>query len=38
MTPTNLTERAASERNLHDQRMQVADFNLAPFTIAWEVR
>jgi AdoMet-dependent heme synthase len=33
----NLTERAASERNLHDQRMEVADFSLAPFTIAWEV-
>lgn len=34
---SNLTERAASERSLHDQRMQVADFNLSPFTIAWEV-
>ncbi|HEX6270982.1 MAG TPA: TIGR04053 family radical SAM/SPASM domain-containing protein [Anaerolineales bacterium] len=34
---TNLTERAAHERNLHDQRMQVADFDQSPFTIAWEV-
>jgi radical SAM protein len=38
MTPaSNLTERAASERNLHDQRMEVADFDQSPFTIAWEV-
>src|SRR5512134_1589650 len=37
MTTSNLTERAASERNLHDQRMQVADFSQSPFTIAWEV-
>jgi len=38
MTPAlNLTERAARERNLHDQRMVVADFNQSPFTIAWEV-
>ncbi len=33
----NLTERAANERNLHDQRMEVADFERSPFTIAWEV-
>jgi radical SAM protein len=33
----NLTERAASERALHNARMVVADFNQAPFTIAWEV-
>src|SRR5574339_1178680 len=37
MTTSNLTERAASERNLHNQRMEVADFNQSPFTIAWEV-
>ena len=37
MTTSNLTERAASERNLHNQRMDVADFNQSPFTIAWEV-
>jgi radical SAM protein len=28
---------ASAERNLHDQHMETADFNLAPFTIAWEV-
>ncbi len=32
-----LSNAAAAERHYHDQRMQVADFNLAPFTIAWEV-
>lgn len=37
MTLTPLSERAASERNLHNERMIHADFNLAPFTIAWEV-
>ncbi|HEX5810179.1 MAG TPA: TIGR04053 family radical SAM/SPASM domain-containing protein [Anaerolineales bacterium] len=37
MTTSNLTERAASERNLHNQRMEVADFSRSPFTIAWEV-
>ena len=37
MTTSNLTQRAASERNLHDQRMEVADFSQSPFTIAWEV-
>src|SRR3989304_5209750 len=37
MTTSNLTERAASERHMHDQRMEVADFNQSPFTIAWEV-
>src|SRR5512134_1038623 len=37
MTTSNLTERAASERNLHNQRMEVADFSQSPFTIAWEV-
>ena len=37
MTTSNLTERAASERALHNAHMVTADFNLAPFTIAWEV-
>ncbi len=32
-----LTPKAASERNYHDQRMVHADFDRAPFTIAWEV-
>jgi radical SAM protein len=34
---TPLTGRAAAERGLHDRRMVEADFDLAPFTIAWEV-
>ena len=33
----NLSERAASERSLHNQHMLHADFDMAPFTIAWEV-
>ena len=33
----HLTERAAAERSLHNQHMVHADFDLAPFTIAWEV-
>jgi len=33
----NLAPRAASERSMHNERMVHADFNLAPFTIAWEV-
>jgi AdoMet-dependent heme synthase len=37
MTTSNLTEHAASERALHNAHMVVADFNQAPFTIAWEV-
>jgi AdoMet-dependent heme synthase len=37
VTTSNLTERAASERALHNAHMGVADFNQAPFTIAWEV-
>ncbi len=37
MTETRLTAHAAQERAYHDQRMVFADFNLAPFTIAWEV-
>src|SRR5512143_2034149 len=32
-----LSERAASDRRYQDERMQHADFDLAPFTIAWEV-
>ncbi len=35
--PPALSERAAAERSLHNERMVVADFNLSPFTIAWEV-
>ncbi len=37
MASTNLSERAASERSLHNQHMLQADFDQAPFTIAWEV-
>jgi AdoMet-dependent heme synthase len=37
MTTSNLTDRAASERALHNAHMGVADFSQAPFTIAWEV-
>lgn len=37
MASLNLSERAAAERSLHNERMVHADFNLAPFTIAWEV-
>ena len=33
----NLTERAAAERSMHNAHMVHADFNMAPFTIAWEV-
>jgi radical SAM protein len=32
-----LSQNAAKERKFHDKRMVVADFNQAPFTIAWEV-
>lgn len=35
--PPPLSDAAAAERQYHDQRMTVADFSLAPFTIAWEV-
>ena len=35
-TPT-LAPRAASERALHNAHMTEADFDLAPFTIAWEI-
>ena len=37
MTLPNLSERAAGERSMHDARMVHADFDQAPFTIAWEV-
>ena len=37
MISETLTPRAAAERSLHNQHMIHADFNLAPFTIAWEV-
>jgi radical SAM protein len=41
MTPsaqsTPLAPQAARERKYHDKRMVQADFNQAPFTIAWEV-
>ena len=37
MTTSNLNQRAASERALHNAHMGQADFNMAPFTIAWEV-
>ncbi len=35
--PNHLSERAASERQYQNQRMVHADFDQAPFTIAWEV-
>ena len=37
MTETRLSVHAAQERAYHDRRMVHADFDLAPFTIAWEV-
>jgi hypothetical protein len=37
MTLRNLSERTAAEPSMHNERMAHADFNLAPFTIAWEV-
>lgn len=36
-TSPSLSPRAAAERALHNQHMVEADFDLAPFTIAWEV-
>lgn len=33
----NLSQAAAAERKFHNQRMEHADFDQAPFTIAWEV-
>jgi radical SAM protein len=35
--PTHLSERAAAERQYQNKRMVHADFDQAPFTIAWEV-
>ena len=35
--PNHLSEGAASDRRYQDERMQHADFDMAPFTIAWEV-
>ncbi len=32
-----LSQNAAAERQYHDKKMVVADFDQAPFTIAWEV-
>ena len=37
MTVTNLSERAFAERSYQNERMVHADFDMAPFTIAWEV-
>lgn len=38
VTPTpTLASHAAAERQLHDRHMREADFDRAPFTIAWEV-
>jgi radical SAM protein len=37
MTVSNLSERAAAERQYQNKRMVHADFDQAPFTIAWEV-
>ncbi len=37
MTLANLSERAAAERTYQNERMTHVDFDLAPFTIAWEV-
>lgn len=33
----NLSDRAAAERKMHDRHMVTADFDMSPFTIAWEV-
>ena len=37
MTLETLSPRAASERQYQNERMVHADFDMAPFTIAWEV-
>ena len=37
MTSTNLSQRAATERNANNERMVHANFDMAPFTIAWEI-
>ncbi len=36
MTSPNLSQRAAAERSANNERMVHADFDMAPFTIAWE--
>lgn len=37
MNSSMLSSSASSERHMHDRQMLEADFNQAPFTIAWEV-
>lgn len=37
MNNSMLTSRSANEREYHDRRMNMADFSLSPFTIAWEI-
>ncbi len=37
MPSSSLSPRAAAERQYHDKRYPVVDFDQAPFTIAWEV-
>ena len=37
MTSPNLSQRAAAERTANNERMVHADFDMAPFTIAWEI-
>ncbi|MCJ7511713.1 MAG: hypothetical protein MUO23_01930, partial [Anaerolineales bacterium] len=37
MAGLNLGVRASADRSLHDQHMAEADFDQAPFTIAWEI-
>jgi len=37
MTSAHLSPRAASDRQYQNERMSHANFDLAPFTIAWEV-
>jgi radical SAM protein len=37
MTQSPLSTQAAKNREFHNQRMLHADFDMAPFTIAWEV-
>jgi radical SAM protein len=37
MTSPNLSQRAAAERSANNERMVHADFDMAPFTIAWEI-
>ena len=37
MSETRLSQNAAKDRTYHNERMLIANFDLAPFTIAWEV-